>query len=391
MKSKHPSDAESGALNEASVVPPKHPPASGVVSIGQYDANEEVAKASLSFREIRAFSTRTFTHSGFPSQVKTDLELARYADWNGDPANREYFCPGRFLPGRCMRTDFTYDEAELINRVCDQTVAMTSAEIGRAVRPVCAPLAQVGLFRVVSALADIYQRHLRIFEVGPGGGYLGAYLINAGHGYAAMDHAQAFYLWQNRLLGHIARDDLSDWANSAAVPDSGKITRVVHLPWWKFLQFWDACPFDADLVIWNANSSEMLDDARKFLMRISLRMLRNSKLGMFLFSKMDKSRWADPSQIEAEFDRVGFYRVFQSKFSGFTLKGKLPRASTAFLERDIPLYNPSKNAKLLAAGDFLYLPSNQKPLDLRFTSALDDWSPPISTQRGMNTVLEKDL
>ena len=267
---------------------------------------------------------------------------------------------------------------------------MTDAQIGREVRPICAPLAEIGLFRIVSALADIYERHLRIFEVGPGCGYLGAYLINAGHRYAAMDHVQAFYLWQNRLFGHVALDEFSDWANSVAL-NGTKLMRVVHLPWWKFLQFWDACPFDADLVIWNANFSELPSDAMKFLMRISVQMLGNSKLGMFLFSKLNETRWVHPSQIDTEFDRAGFHRVFQNGFSGFTLKGTFPRARTAFLEKDVPLYNPSNNTKQLAAGDFLYLPSNQKPLDLRFTSALENWSPPISTEPRMNTVLDRNL
>lgn len=112
---------------------------------------------------------------------------------------------------------------------------------------------------------------------------------------------------------------------------------------------------------------------------------------MFLFSEVGSPRESSPSQIEPEFNRAGFHRVFQKKFSGFVAKGKFPRARTAFLDKDVPLYNPSGKPKLLAAGDFLYLPPDQHPLDLRFTRVVEDWSPPVpSTPSDYESTAERE-
>jgi hypothetical protein len=95
---------------------------------------------------------------GIPTYIKRDVELAPYVDWNRDPGNQRYFERDICFRGPSVRTTFTRDEAALINRVCDQVVAITG-QAGRAARPVCNPLAQMGLFRSAGARRRLKGRH----------------------------------------------------------------------------------------------------------------------------------------------------------------------------------------------------------------------------------------
>jgi hypothetical protein len=355
--------------------------AMNILPIESYDAAEQDGRVDLSFAEIMAFSPRTFAQYGFPDRVKVERELARYADWNRDLGNQEYFKPGQFLKGPAVQTDFTLDEVELLTRLRDQVVEMTEHRLGRAVRPLCGPFAQLGLFRILNALRDIYDLpHLSVFEVGPGTGYLGALLLNQGHSYASMDNAQALYLFQNRLFSHVAAGERAEWGN-ADCRGYRKLARCTTIPWWEFVRLPRHCPFNVDLVISNTNLCEMTIDAMRFVVRIAQRMLAESKLGMFLFTNIGHAAQSNYDIVHGEFERTGYTRVFQRLFYGYVLKGRLPPAAAAMLEKQIPLYNPSKRPERLAAGDTTYLPDDQRPIDLDFTKFQEGWEPPVRKSR----------
>jgi hypothetical protein len=107
-----------------------------------------------------------------------------------------------------------------------------------------------------------YRPHdgpLRIFEIGPGSGYLGLLLANDGHQYFAMDAAQAFYLYQKKLWSDIFGSDYFDYSESTSRPDTAKVT---HIPWWQFANLSIPIP-DVDVVTINHALTEMHPQAVK--------------------------------------------------------------------------------------------------------------------------------
>lgn len=351
--------------------------AASILPVESYDAAEQEGKVALSFTEIMSFSPRTFSQFGFPDRVREERELARYADWNRDLGNQEYFKPGQFLKGPSVQTDYTLDEVEAMNRLRDQVVEVTEKRIGRAVRPLCGPFAQLGLFRILNALQQFYELpRLSVFEVGPGTGYLGGLLLNQGHSYASMDNAQALYLFQNRLFSHIAAGERAEWGH----PDCAgyrKVARSTSIPWWEFVRLPQHCPFNVDVFVSNTNLCEMTVDAMRFVIRVAHRMLTESKLGMFLFTNIGHPAQSTYDTVHAEFERIGYSRVFQRQFYGYVPKGRLPPAAAVALERQIPLYNPSNRPERLSGGETTYLPDDQRPLDLDVTKFLEGWDPPV--------------
>ena len=316
-----------------------------MMSVEEYDAAEQEAKIGLSFTEIMAFAPRTFDAIGFPHRVKDERELVRYADWNRDAGNQQYFQPDHFFRGPAVRTVYTHDEVEAMNAVRDRAVAVTSM-LGRAVRPVCGPFAQLGLFRILMALG---LGKLQVFEVGPGTGYLGALLMDQGWAYGFTDNAQALYLWQSRLL------------------------RVASgFPWWQFVRG-DRLP-KVDVVVSNSNLGEMTSDALKITLHNARKMLEGSSLGLFLFTSMGLQRHNTLGSVYDELTKLGFKHVCTRLFQGYVL-GSLPNGAE-LLDRGIPLFDPSGRGGMLSGKDACHLPDDQHPLDLRVTKLLEGWEPP---------------
>lgn len=347
------------------------------LEIDRYNEAERDARIGLSQQEIRAFAPLTFNTLGFPTYAHDEKELLQHVDWCLDPGNQKYFEDDIFIREVAVRTVFTEDEAKLINQACDQVVDMTGSRIGRALRPICNPLAKLGIFRVISALARVYEKKkLSVFEIGPGSGYTGAYLINQGHQYASMDNTQSLYLWQNRLWDHIAPGEFVDWADPRD-PEYRKIARVTHVPWWEYLKFFMDCPIKADIIVSEANLGEMSREALRFVLKVSLKMMEDSDVKLFIFCDYGFQKQNDAGVITQEFKKAGYELFLNRNFFAFGLSSHRPKLSAAALEKSLPLYNPSKSDVLLKAEDFMRLPYDQRPLDLDFTLALEDWAPPV--------------
>lgn len=157
-----------------------------LISIDDYDRNERNALKYLPNRAIQGFQPVTFGSLNYPCHACEEEEIIRYIDTMHELKNAKYFTPAY---------SYSVEEANLITKVCDQVVELTKQWPGGPIRPWMSPLAAMTLFRAISAIGcHSGKRTLSVFEVGPGSGYLGAFLINAGHRYASMDNTQAFYL-----------------------------------------------------------------------------------------------------------------------------------------------------------------------------------------------------
>jgi hypothetical protein len=322
-----------------------------MLTIEAYDAAEQEARIGLSFAEIMAFAPRTFANLGLPDRVKDERELVRYADWNLDAENREYFRPGQFFGGPAVQTDYTQDEVDLMNRVRDQAVEVTQ-RMGRPVRPLSGPFAQLGFFRIISALRAAQGRALDVFEVGPGTGYLGAMLLNYGNTYAWMDNAQALYLWQHRLVGDRARG----------------------VPWWEFVRAGIQRP--VDIVVSNANLGEMTHDAMRIMVRHAKEALKDSPLGIFMFTHVGAPMHNGFEGVDRELRSIGFRHVFSRLFQGYLAHDRVLPDAVMALQNEIPLFNPSGRPERFTGAQAVSIPKDQEPLDLDFVRRLGKWEPP---------------
>ncbi len=347
----------------------------GLLSIGAYARAEQAARAGLSIPEIMAYSPAAFESVGYPTRVVEERELLRYADHNFEAEIPKLLAPGSFFRGACFESTFTEDEADLIRGIQDHVVAFTRDALGQAVKPLTNLLVQIGLFRVIDALARKWGRErLSIFEIGPGSGYLGALLIQSGHRYASFDVTQSLYLWQNRLYHALAPDRFAerivDPFDEAAPP------AVVHLPWWDFLAFHKHCPLKADIVISNSNLGEMRRLALKYALRVSHILLEDSPMGLFVYASPGMPHASDAAAIENEFASAGFTRKFEQFFHGFTSEGNTLPEGILELEEHLPLYNPSEREGRLSAATVMGDATMARPLDLEFAKFIHGWSPP---------------
>jgi hypothetical protein len=341
------------------------------VTIEQYDRAEELAKCRMSYVELMAFETTTFHIVGFPARVKLEDELARYVDWNNSTSNYQYFKPNYFVRGPSVETAFTDDEGQVIGRVSDCVAAMTLRRYGRQMRPISTLLSQMGLFRAIMALQAAAGRPLAVFEIGPGNGYLGAMLVQAGNRYIAFDNAQSLYLWQNRLLIECAADDFVDWVAAEPLP-----ARVLHLPWWRYVELYKHCPVRADVVVSNTNLGEMNYGALRYAARICRQILADSDIATFLYTNIGDPKQNSLATVEGELGAAGFRKVCGDLVQAFVPEGILASPILTGLDKSIPLYNPSGLSRRHSALDILKVTPATLPMDMDFLNFLGTFSLP---------------
>src|SRR5689334_17085012 len=186
------------------------------LSIADYDALEARARIDASYPALRAFHPAAFSAVNFPIRVTEERELIRYADIMHELAPRDDL----------RRKAFSGSEGEAIRKVAGQVRELTQRAFGRPVQALMCLFQPLLLVRAIEAIANARGRRLTVFEIGPGSGYLGAYLMNLGHAYISVDITQSLYLWQNRFFASIAHDG-KEWALDARVEGD-----CIHIPWW---------------------------------------------------------------------------------------------------------------------------------------------------------------
>jgi hypothetical protein len=348
-----------------------------MLTIEAYDIAEANAKCQVSYVEIMAFATTTFALFGFPDRVRLEAELARYVDWNNSTSNYQYFKPNHFVVGPSVETNFTVGEAQLIGNVSRRVGDLTRERYGREMHPISTLLSQMGLFRAIMAARDVYTiEALRTFEVGPGNGYLGALLVEAGLPYASFDNAQSLYLWQNRLMAHGADGTFYDWAETGPASDP-RAWPVQHLPWWEYLNLRHGDGVKADVIVSNTNLGEMNYGALQFTARLGARLLRESPIGLLLFTNIGDAKQNSLETVHGELSAAGFRRVGDRMFYAYSVAPRDPPAAmTRAMQKQIPLYNPGGGRERLRTRDVLPVTNATLPMDMDFLNFLGIFSLP---------------
>src|SRR5262249_24947949 len=118
------------------------------------------------------------------------------------------------------------------------------------------------------------------------------------------DNAQALYLWQNRLFGHLATEGFTDYALVDQLPSSIE-EPVASIPWLHFAEIFKR-QWKADVVVCDAAMGEMEAFAANYIIRLAGEMLKESSIGVFIFRHIGEQRVNSIAYVESRFAAAGF-------------------------------------------------------------------------------------
>lgn len=219
-----------------------------------YDRAELLAEQGLPNRLIQACRPALFDRIGYPARAASSGALWRWADVMHEGRFEDDF-------NENLGGGLTAQEWDYWRRIMRAARGLTN---GTPIVPRAALARATIAYRAIAARV---APNSLIVEIGPGSGYLSALLGLVGHTVMAVENAQAFYLWQNRLFSTLFPDCFVELVHEERETYKGC---VVHVPWWRFYLL-DPAPledFPVDLVAANHVLCEMHKDAAAYLARL---------------------------------------------------------------------------------------------------------------------------
>ena len=271
-----------------------------MLTVEEYNQKESAAVAAFPNRVVEMVNPVVFAAEGYPARVRSDSELWKYLDVMHETRFERDFAN---LHGGAI-TEKQFDQLRQVARTAHE---FSRASFGLNLTTRGSLLRALNIFQHI---ADIFDGSpARVFELGPGSGYLGCLFILNGWSYAASDIAQAFYLFQNRLWNHASGGKLKDLASDADWDGKTSPGEPVHVPWWEFYKLFEKQMPEVDVVTCNHALAEMHPNSMAFALRVAREMLRGKGLKAFVFEGWGFERFVPRSTITKEFHRCGFNLV----------------------------------------------------------------------------------
>ena len=342
-----------------------------------YDQLEHENSAEMSIPVLQAFRPVTYMEFGYPVRVKLERELQRMVDHNFEGEVPAIFEPGAYFEASCFTNSFTPDEARLVEKIRDRVADLCVRSFGRSIRPITTLIVQVAPFRIMSEISRVAGKpSLSVFEAGPGLAYLGALLAMQGHRHVSFDVTQAMYLWQNRLLSEFAGDEFCEGALYPG-PLPFEESRVVHIPWWRYVDCLHAGPMQtADVVYSNSNLCEMHPFALRMLLHVAKRMLTASDVGLFCFMGSGHPGQTSVEGMHNEFIRQGYKKLEGMPFQAYAPDDRDVSPYVEAFANGVPHFNPSGFHGRLDATELLKTDADELPLDVAATEWFYGWNSP---------------
>lgn len=350
---------------------------SGALTVETYDDVERSARDVVSNAQMAAFQPVTFHHVGYPTRISADSHLTHYVDLLYlNPHSYLPYSKGEFSRGAAFYASYSPDEADLVTKLFGEVARLTERDFGRAQKPLINGLNQLGVFRAVMEVARLKGgKPLRIFEIGPGFGYLGAYLASQGQTYYSMDVTQSLYLWQSRLMSWIFGNEFSELAvhrEAAAFPQQ----RIVHIPWWIYCNMFRHPTPAVDVVVANGVLGEMSPGALMYTLKLLKVMMRDSECPLIIFNNFGNPIQTSVEGVKAHFAREDFQEVLSEKIHAYSpAPSRLP-SGIKKMEQDIPLFRPSGRGGELGATEFVKARPDEMPSALAFNEFVTGWKMP---------------
>lgn len=360
-----------------------------MLSIEAYNKVEREAAHRLGSRAAQAYSPATFEDLNYPVRIDEDHQLLRYVDTMHETSDGKYF----------DATRYRYSQAEggVVADVAQTVADMTEKKYARRIRPWMAPFGAIPAFRIIESFKALTgSKDLRVLEIGPGSGYLGALLIKRGFSYSAMDNTQGFYLWQNRLFNALAPSEFHEYATEA-LPSGNWESRVNHMTWWQWAGLDENTALRSDVVICDHALGEFHPIALRHALRLIRIILQGDGPKLLFFTSPGREHYSDLNTIGRTCKQAGLELLFFKNFIGFTvpesnlsqyavrsehvfktrfkyrihnllspLRSGLNGHSLSALEQAIPLVDHAVNAATLSGSDIIAPSIDEEPLDYPF-------------------------
>ncbi|MFN8391624.1 MAG: hypothetical protein U0136_15150 [Bdellovibrionota bacterium] len=245
-----------------------------LIPIDEYNRSEQAALTSASNRYREAFAPSHFSSFGYPSRVVDENELYNFVDVMQERRFDYYF--------DSVLGALTEEEFEKYRFLSSAVAELCKKRFGK---PGCGKSAIAHSINVLRHIQFVTNNQsARVFEIGPGCGYLGALLTGSNYRYMSYDVTQAFYLYQNRLLSHLYGSRLVEVATGGL---SGKhiehllsgeagFLPAIHLPWWEAMRLPQGHIPTVDIVTCNHVLCEMHYMSLSFMAKLCRLMLEGS-------------------------------------------------------------------------------------------------------------------
>jgi len=282
-----------------------------MLTIETYNASESLATDKLGLRAAQAYSPATFEDLNYPVRVNEMTQLLRYVDTMHETSDGKYFDKAQF--------QYSKAEGKTISHVAQVATDLTEQAFGKRIRPWMAPFGAVPTFRIIEAFKkQTKSDKLRVLEIGPGSGYLGALLIERGFDYASMDNTQGFYLWQNHLYNALAPGEVKDWASEQTLPAKWD-ARINHVAWWQWAGLDQHSTLDCDVIVCDHALGEFHPIALRHTLRVIRNILKGDGPKLFFFTSPGREHYSDINAIGRACIQSGMELLFYKGFFGFTV------------------------------------------------------------------------
>src|SRR3569833_377888 len=272
----------------------------GLLSVEAYNAAEAAASDRFPIRVNQAFFPEMFASVGYPMRVEHLDQLWRYIDVMQE--DRADYNVNELLHGLTPR------EFELFKHVTRIVDEHALKHFGRRAHATSALTRALHVLRLIK-LATGDERPA-VLEIGPGCGYLGMLLVLEGYPYIATDVTQAFYLYQNQMLSHVAGElrELAVENGDILSIEAPKPGTAIHIPWWKWVTLApDAIKLSAGIMTSNHCLCEMHPSSMGYLAAVSSRILaRHPGGGKFVFDEWGYNLLHSEHSIVEKFTEHGF-------------------------------------------------------------------------------------
>lgn len=353
-----------------------------MLSVSSFYKRKKQGLALMPIPLCMAFQPTAFLRCGYPVSVNSWKEILRYADHNSEAEVPLFFEKNSTFKPIGYFNRFTQDEAEMIQKLRDRLSVGILKNFGRNLKPITNLLVQTGPFRVFWHLKMTYLlTPLKVFEYGPGAGYLGALFsqLDEKFKYHSFDVTESLYLWQNFLFETMAGAAFLELAENPETI-SFEHHRNIHWPWWKFVKCLDGEVPQVDVVYSNSNLGEMTHAALRVVLNLAFRMLSNSELGLFAFFTEGSPVESSVEQVHQQLVAAGFEKILSEPFQAYLPKGKNKNKLAQAFKNGIPFYDPSGRGGILEANQVVSILPQEAPLDLGYAAWRYEWKPPFASQ-----------
>jgi len=271
------------------------------LNIEKYRKSESHGRSLLPNRILEAFSPAHFEKVGYPVRLHCDEDIIKFVDAMHERRHDAFV-------NNLFGGSLTESEFELL----DAFASLYWGELrtlNKQLLPIDCLLNSLHAAVPILNMSDSKAGHpMRVFEVGPGSGYLSGMLRMKGVNVMASDICEGFYLCQDRLYSHLFMDSFLQLAHNSAIPEDW--TGIVHLPWWIYVDYDTVRKQRFDVIAACHCVTEMHPWAFKYFLKFAQETLSNSELGYIVIDGWGSDVPRKPSEILQEAYSLGWKNVY---------------------------------------------------------------------------------